>query len=186
MVWSVPEARHSLSDIRALQLDTPAGGHVRLDQVANVQIAPEPNAIVHENLSRRLDVTANVRGRDLGAVAGDVERAVHSVAMPLGYHAEILGEWTERQAAQQQLLGFAGWRPSPYSAPLHLVRHPRTSGADLPDTAVRPGRRDSGDVRQRSRLSLGSLVGFFTILGIAARNGIMLISHYQHLERGGG
>jgi Cu/Ag efflux pump CusA len=157
---------------------------VRLDQVANVEIAPEPNAIVHENLSRRLDVTANVRGRDLGAVAGDVERAVHSVAMPLGYHAEILGEWPERQAAQQQLLGFAGL--AAVAVFLLLFTSFGTFGPAALIFLTLPFALVGGILATYASdrvVSLGSLVGFFTILGIAARNGIMLISHYQHLER---
>ncbi|HEU5433457.1 MAG TPA: efflux RND transporter permease subunit, partial [Thermomicrobiales bacterium] len=184
MVWSAPDARHSLTDIQGLLLDTPAGGHVRLDHVADVQIAPEPNALVHENLSRRLDVTANVRGRDLGAVSGDVERAVNSVAMPLGYHAEILGEWAERQAAERQLFSFAIVAAVAVFLLLQTafgnVRLAALVFLTLPSALV--GGVLAAYASDRV-ISLGSLVGFFTILGIAARNGIMLISHYQHLER---
>ncbi len=184
MVWSVPDARHSLTDIQGLQLDTPTGGHVRLDQVAKVEIAPEPNAIVHEDLSRRLDVTANVRGRDLGAVAGDVERAVHGVSMPLGYHAEILGEWAERQTAQRQMFSFAGLAAIAVFVLLYTSFGNFGLAAliflTLPSALV--GGVLAAYAGDRV-ISLGSLVGFFTILGIAARNGIMLISHYQHLER---
>ena len=68
MVWSTPETRHSLNSVRDLLLDTPDGGHVRLGDVADVRIAPAPNIIKRENASRRIDVHANVRGRDLGSV----------------------------------------------------------------------------------------------------------------------
>jgi Cu/Ag efflux pump CusA len=184
VVWGTPETRHSLTSIRELLIDTPTGRHVRLAQVADVRIRPTPNVIKREGVSRRIDVGANVRGRDLVAVAGDVKQRLEQVAFPLGYHAELLGEYAERQAADRRMLGFAGaaavgifllllmalrsWRLAAVSfvtLPVALV------GGVLAAYAV------GGTV------SLGSLVGFFTVMGIAVRNGIMLISHYQHLER---
>src|SRR5436309_1757683 len=63
-VWSVPEARSSLTGIRELPIDLPRGGHVQLQQVADVSIRPTPNVIEHENLHRRIGVKANVRGRE--------------------------------------------------------------------------------------------------------------------------
>ena len=103
-VWSTPETRHSLDDIRNLLLDTPRGEHVRLADVAKVNIVPAPNVIEREGQSRKIDVSANVRGRDLGSVAGDVEIAIESVSFPLGYHAELVGEYAEREAASRNLV----------------------------------------------------------------------------------
>ncbi|MDQ4059289.1 MAG: efflux RND transporter permease subunit, partial [Actinomycetota bacterium] len=183
-VWGRLGTRRSLSDVRNLLLDTPDGGHVRLEKVADVKVAPTPNVINREDASRRIDVGANVRERDLGSVVQDVEAALDEIDFPLGYHAEMLGEYAERQAAQRRLLTFAivaalgiflllltsfsSWRLAAFSfvtLPMALV------GGVL---AAYLG----GGV-----ISLGSLVGFFTVLGIVARNGIMQISHYQHLER---
>ena len=65
-----------------------------------LEIRPTPNACEHENTSRRIDVTANVKGRDLGSVAGDVEDGVAAIAFPQEYHPKILGEYAERQAAR--------------------------------------------------------------------------------------
>jgi Cu/Ag efflux pump CusA len=179
-----PGTRQSVTDIENLLLDTPPGGYVRLGDVADVRIAPTPNQIVHENLSRRIDVSANVRGRDLGAVAGDIEKVLATVDYPLEYHAELLGEYAERQAASRRLFGFAIaaiigifflLQASFGSLRLGLV-----SFLTLPSALV-------GGVLAAwlgdGVISLGSLVGFLTVLGIAARNGIMLISHFQHLER---
>src|SRR5207253_902584 len=86
---------------------TPDGGHVRLADVADVRIVAASNVVQRENDSRRIDVGANVRGRDLGAVIGDVESRLKQIQYPLGYHAELLGEYAERQAAQNRLLAFA-------------------------------------------------------------------------------
>ena len=183
-VWAIPEARENLTSVRNMWIDTPGGGHVRLGDVASVQVKPTPNMIQRENTKRRIDVQANVRGRDLGSVVADVEARMANVTFPLGYHAELLGEWAERQAAQKRLLllaivagigilflletSFKSWR-------LGIL-----SFATLPSALV-------GGVLAAylgdGVLSLGALVGFLTILGIAARNGIMMINHFQHLER---
>ena len=184
VVWGTPETRNSLTSIRELLIDTPSGGQVRLQDVADVRIGSSITAIQHDTVSRRIDVSLNTDGRDLGAVVADVRAKLAQVSFPLEYHAELLGEYAERQAAQGRLLGFAlaalagiflllqaafgSWR----LAGLLLVTLPMALvGGVLASLA-------GGGV-----LSIGSLVGFVTVLGIAARNGIMLINHYQHLER---
>jgi CzcA family heavy metal efflux pump len=103
-VWSVPAARNSLTAIREMPIDTAGGGHVQLQQIADVRIAPTPNIVSHENLKRRLDVRANVRGRDLGSVVDDVEDRLEDVKFPLGYFPHVVGEYKERQDAQRNLL----------------------------------------------------------------------------------
>jgi CzcA family heavy metal efflux pump len=182
-VWSTPETRDSVPDLRQLLIDTPTGGHVRLEEVADVRIEPTPNVIERENRSRRIDVEANVRGRDLGSVVGDVEQALQEVQFPLEYRPELLGEYAERQAAQQRLqnfaiiaiiviffllqLSFGSWR----LAILAFVTLPLALVGGVLAAFIGGG-----------IISLGSLVGFLTVLGIAARNGIMMINHFQHLE----
>src|SRR5262249_27297854 len=103
-VWSTPGTRNSLTSIRELPIDTPDGGQVRLGDVADVSIAPAQSVIYRDNASRRIDVGANVEGRDLGAVMRDVQDRLNQVQFPLGYHAEVLGEYAERQAAQSRLM----------------------------------------------------------------------------------
>ena len=184
-VWSKPKARQSLTSIKELLIDTPKDFvHVRLDEVADVSVKPTPDSIEHEGLSRRHDVGANVRGRDLGSVVADVQRRLKDVKFPLGYRAEVLGEYAERQAAQRRLLTFSvaavigvffllltsfrSWR----LATLSFLTLPSALVGGALAVYLADG-----------VISLGSLVGFFTILGIAARNGIMMINHFQHLER---
>ena len=183
-VWSTPESRDSVTDIETLPIDTAAGGVVALGDVADVSIAPTPNSIKHEGLSRRIDVDANVAGRDLGAVIRDVEQVLAGIDFPQGTHPELLGEYAERQGAQDRLLlaavgaligillllqaSFGSTR----LAVLSFLTLPFALVGGILATAV------SG-----ATISLGSLVGFFTVLGIAGRNGIMLVNHFQHLER---
>src|SRR6185295_2769768 len=106
-VWSTPATRTSLTSIRNLPIDTPGGGYVRLGDVADVRIAPAQSVIYRDNASRRIDVSANVEGNDLSAVMAEVNNRLQQVPFPLGYHAEVLGEFAERQAAQSRLLLFA-------------------------------------------------------------------------------
>ncbi len=183
-VWSTPATRSNLTSIRELLIDTPRGSKVRLADVADISLKPAPNVIEREGDSRKVDVSANVRGRDLGSVARDVEDVLKSLKFPLGYHAEVLGEYTERQAAQQNLLlsgivavlviffllqtSFGNWR-------LAILTF-----CTLPWALV--GGLFAAYFFGGGMISLGSLVGFLTILGIATRNGIMMISHFQHLE----
>ena len=187
-VWSTPETRASVTSIRDLLIDTPTRGHVRLGQIADVRIRPTPNVIERVGQSRKINVSANVKGRALGAVAKDVERAVQGVQLPLGYHVEVLGENAERKAAEQRLLivglvavaaiffllytSFENWR-------LALLTF-----STLPWALV--GGLLAAFFTNGGILSLGSFVGLLTILGIATRNGIMMISHFQHLEEAEG
>jgi Cu/Ag efflux pump CusA len=185
-VWSLPETRHSVDDIGNMLIDTPSGEKIHLSEVAEVRIAPTPNAIKREGASRRLDVDANVGGRALSSVISDFEKALdEKVEFPLGFHAELLGEDAERKSAQDQLgtygilsavavffilfAAFGTWRLATLS---FLTLPSALVGGVLAVYFFGDG-----------VLSLGSLVGFLTVFGIAARNGIMLITHYQHLER---
>jgi len=182
-VWSKPDTRDSLTDIRALPIDT-ASGVVRLDQVAVVRVEPAASSISRVNATRKIDVTTNVEGRDLGSVGHDIEERLEDVHMPIGFNAEVLGENKERKSSQGRLLlfgsgamlviflllqtSFGSWRLATLSfltLPMALVGG--ALAAYFTDGI----------------LSLGSLVGFYTVFGIAARNGILMINHFQHLER---
>jgi Cu/Ag efflux pump CusA len=183
-VWSIPEARDSLTDIKKLPVDTPDGGHVQLHEVADVRVAPTPNVIHHESLKRRFDVDANVRGRDLGSVYADVEAALTKIDFPHEYYPELLGEYTERLAVERKMLIFAIIAGIVIFFLLHTsfksMRLATLSFVLLPSALV-GGVLASylGD----GIISLGSIVGFLTVLGISARNGILMINHFQHLER---
>ncbi len=184
VVWGQPHVRGDFAALRGLLVETSNGGHARLSDVAELEIAPTPNAIKREDASRRIDVTCNVVDRPLGDVVREVEEKLKSVPFSNGYHPEILGEWAERQAAQERL----GWLSLAALAGILVVllsdfkslRVTLLLALTLPFALIGGviAAWLSGGV-----LSLGSLVGFVTVLGIAARNGILLVSHYRHLER---
>ncbi|MFI8763401.1 efflux RND transporter permease subunit [Streptomyces sp. NPDC053792] len=183
VVWSTPETRGNVAAISRLPIDTPTGATVPLGDVAQVFIEPQPNVIARENGSRHLDVNASVSGRSLSAVVSDVDKAIASTDFPRGYHTELLGEHQERQAAQRVLfysaifaalaifvllqVSFRSWR----LALLSFLTLPMALVGGVLAVWIAGG-----------NITLGSLVGFFTVLGIAARNGILMINHFQHLE----
>ncbi len=183
-VWSVPEARNSISDIKEMLIDIPGGGHIQLQEVADVYVAPTPNVINREHQMRRIDVGGSAKGRPLGDVYADVQAALTTIQFPQEYYPVLLGEYTERQKAQSTLM----WVSVIAAIGIFLllvtsfgsVRLATLSFLTLPSALV-------GGVLAAwlgdGLISLGSLVGFLTILGIAARNGIMLIEHFQHLEK---
>ena len=107
VVWGVPNVRLDPAAVRALPIDTPTGLQVRLGDVADVLVVPAPNEIRRENASRRLDITCNVKDRDLGSVAREVEEKVRAIPFDREYHPEFLGEHTARQEATRRLYALA-------------------------------------------------------------------------------
>jgi CzcA family heavy metal efflux pump len=183
VVWGVPKCRDDLTSILALPLDTPNGVQVRLSDVADVLVVPMPNEIKREAASRRLDITCNVQGRDLGAVAAEIEAKVRGLKFDAGYHPEFLGEEAARRESTRRLgllgvMALLGVMLVIYSD-FQFLRLTLIVAFTLPFALVGGG---LGVMLTGGVVSLGSLVGFVTVLGIAARNGIMLVSHYRHLE----
>jgi Cu/Ag efflux pump CusA len=186
-VWGVERVRGDLGALREIPIDAPSGAQVPLGDVAEVAIVPAPNEIKREGASRRLDVTCNVEGRDLGSVARDIEEKVRALAFEPGYHPEFLGEYAAAEASRNRLLWLGALALVGILLLLHVdfrsLRLTLLVFLTLPFALIGGvlGALLGGGV-----LSLGSLVGFVTVLGIAARNGILLISHYRHLEEGEG
>lgn len=183
-VWGVPAIRRDPDALGRLLIDTPSGGSVPLATVADVVIAPTLNEITREGATRKLDVTCNVRGRDLGAVARDIQTRLALIRFPAEHRAAVLGEYAARTTASRRLLTMAGLVLIGILLLLYTdFQSPRLTllvFSSLPFALI------GGVVAvllTGGVLSLGSLVGFVTVLGIAGRNGIMLLSHYRHLER---
>ena len=183
VVWGEESLRGDISSLRNIRISTPNGGDVPLGEVAELRIAPSPNIIQRENASRRIDVACDVKGRDLGTVAREIEAKVRGMEFERGYHPEFLGEYAARQASQNRLFALAGL--SLVGILLLLYTDFRSLRLALLVFASFPFALVGGVIAAfltGGVLSLGSLVGFVTVLGIAARNGIMLVSHYRHLE----
>ena len=182
-VWTAPEWRHSLSTLQNMLIDTPTGDRVRLSEVADISIQPSPNVIKREASSRRMDVQANVAKRDLESVAKDVQNRLDKIQFPIGYRAVLQGEYTELKAARARIL--LGTALALVSILLLLQLTFRSWTLALLTFLTLPFALAGGVLAAYVAggvVSLGSLVGFLTVLGIAARNGIMMICHFQHLE----
>lgn len=182
-VWGTPEVRSDLSTLRSMMIHIPSGGLVPLSEVADVYIAPTPNQITRELASRYIEVTCNARGRDLGSVARDIEQRIRRIEFDRGYHPEFLGEYETQQASKRRifsmsLLAIIG---------IFLILFTDFGSLRLAVLVILglPFALIGGVLSvlfTGGILSLGSLIGFITVLGIAARNSIMLISHYKHLQ----
>jgi Cu/Ag efflux pump CusA len=187
VVYGTPATRHSVTSLQDLLIDTPSGGHVMLKDVANVRIVPAVTEIHRDAVARRIDVTASVNGRDLAAVAADIEEGLRQVDFPLEYRAELLGEYAVRQQAQQRVLAFAiaggiciflllqAYFRSWTLASLVFVSLP----AALTGGVVAILATGGGIV------SFGSIVGLIAVLGMAVRNTLLLVGRYQYLEQQG-
>jgi CzcA family heavy metal efflux pump len=186
VVWFDPESRSNLETIAQTLISTPSGARVPLGQLARVKRATGPNTINRENVSRRIVVQANVQGRDLNSIVTDLQQRMAGVqrAWPAGYYVEYGGQFESQQSAMRRILllgsftvvaiflalfvALGSWKLAlqvMVNLPLALV------GGVLAVYVT-------GGV-----LSVASLVGFITLFGIATRNGIMMLTHYQHLER---
>jgi CzcA family heavy metal efflux pump len=183
-VYSTPEYRHSVQSIYDLPIDTPRHGQVRLADLASVKLVSTPNAVERWQMKRKIDVRANVRGRDLGSVVADARAKLATISFPEGYHQEMLGEYQEREAAGRRMR----WLIVLSMVGIFLILQAAVNDwglafigfISLPAALV-------GGVLSAwlgdGIISLGSIVGFLTVLGVVARNGIMLLTHFQHLER---
>ncbi|MGH2630196.1 MAG: efflux RND transporter permease subunit, partial [Actinomycetota bacterium] len=185
-VWGAEEIRESEADVENLLIDTPADGLVPLGQIAKVRIVPNEAAIRHESVESYVDVGAGVSGRDVGAVAGDVEAALAQITFPLEHHAKVLGGFEEDAAARSRVIAiavaaligiflllqaaFASWR----LALLAFLALPMALAGGAVAVLL-----DGGDV------TLGSVAGFVAVLGLAVRGVVVLIRHYQELQREG-
>jgi len=187
VVWGTPEIRQNLTDIENLLIDRPGGGHVRLGDVAGVNVRPTPSVISHDATSRSLDVGASISGRSLADVTADIETRLQDVEFPLEHHAEVLADQAEQRAAEGRMLSFAiaaaigiflllqaafgSWR----LASVVFLALPMALVGGVLAAFITGG-----------EISLGSLMGFFAALGIAARHAIATTGRYRHLERNEG
>jgi Cu/Ag efflux pump CusA len=180
IVQGVPETHQTISDVKNLLIDTAGGSHVRLGDVADVRITDRPIAIDREAVSRFLDVEANVSG-NVGDVAADVEERLQGSVFPLEYHAEVLDNATSGAGIDWlivlsvALAAFLLMQAAFWSFRLALVAF-----LTLP-VALAGGVLAA--LINGSELSLGALVGLLALLGIAARNALLFMRHFQNLER---
>ncbi|MGO4584429.1 efflux RND transporter permease subunit [Arthrobacter sp. 2RAF6] len=182
IVKGIPSTRNSLTSVRELLIDTPGGGHVRLGDVAQVNMVGNEAVILHDDTSRRIDVKAEIQGRALNDVQQDIEKGVQQLQFPLSYHAEILTQYAEQQNSARWL-----WLLAAVAAAGILVLLQTALGSWRLGAAVFLGLITalSGGVLAAQMTgginSLISLPAFSAVLGIAVRGSILLIRHARSL-----
>jgi CzcA family heavy metal efflux pump len=183
VVWGTPKIRNDIPGVRRLLINTPGGGHVRLGQVADVRIAANPSVIQRHSVSRYVDVAANVEGRSVGAVANDIRAALKKVEFPIEFHAEVLTT-NDQPGGRLAALGvaaaigiflllqaaFGSWR---LAALAFLVLPLGVTGGLL--AALLDG----------GALSFGSYAGLLALLGLSARNTVLLIHDFRRRQAEG-
>ena len=188
-VWVGVEesARNSLDAIRNLPIATPAGAMLNLGDVATVAYGKGANVVNREDVSRLIVVSANVSGRDLGSVVGDIQRTVErSIKLPTGYAIRYGGQFESEERATASLviysviaavviallmwLAVKSW-PATLTI---LINLPLALVGGLAAVLL------SGGV-----LSVASLIGFITLFGVAVRNGLLLVDNYNRRHAAG-
>ena len=166
-----------------LPIDTPTGAVVPVRLLADVRREQGPNMVLRENVQRRIVISSNVAGRDLGSVVTDIQAAVaQAVPMPMGYRVEYGGQFESEEAASQRLLGLGVLVIAGLFMLLVLAfgraRDAVVVMVNLPLALIGGvvGVFLAGGV-----LNVATTIGFITLFGIATRNGIMLISHIRNL-----
>ena len=178
-----PSVQADFDRLVDLPIDTPNGGQVPIRLLADVRREMGPNMVLRENVQRRLVVSSNVAGRDLGSVVEDMRSAVaETVPMPAGFRVEYGGQFESEQSASQRLL-LLGVAVVAGLFMLLVLAVGRTRDAllimlNLPLALIGGA---AGVFLSGGILSVASIIGFITLFGIATRNGIMLVTHIQHL-----
>jgi Cu/Ag efflux pump CusA len=184
IVKGTPATRRDVAAVRDLLIDKPDGGHVRLGDVAEVRVAQTPAVIKRDAVSRYLDIEADVSGRSLGDVANDIENRLQDVSLPLEYHAEVLQEATSNEINTARMVAFG--LAAAIAAFLLLqaaFRSWRLAALAFLTLPVALVGGAVGALIDGAELSLGALIGLLALFGIATRNGLVLIRHFQTLER---
>jgi CzcA family heavy metal efflux pump len=183
-----PASSADFERIGDLPVDTPAGGSVPVRLLADVRREEGPNMILRENVQRRIVISANVAGRDLGSVIDEIRTAIaRAVPMPSGYRVEYGGQFESQQTASRRLL-LLGVGVVAGLFMLLVLAFGRARDAvlimvNLPLALIGGV---AGVFLAGGVLSVASIIGFITLFGIATRNGIMLVSHIQHLMQSEG
>ena len=184
VVWGAPKSRQHITNIRELLIDTPDNGHVRLADVADVRVVPTPAVIEREAVSRRIDIRADVAGRSGGAVMRDVKEQLRKIEFPLEYHPVLLGAYEERQAARWgTLIAALAAAIGVYLLLQACFQSWGLASLLFASLLVAPLGSVLAMLAAGGTVLLGSLAAGLAVLGIAVRQGIWLINHYQRLER---
>ena len=181
LVLRLPDGRRSPQDLAATLIDTPAG-RLPVSAIATVEETDGPNQIGRENGRRRIVVYANTDGSDMGKVIENIRGVIARTSLPPGTFVSLEGQFQAQEQAMNLIVGLS----LVSLAMIFLVLYARYKSAVLAGIVmVNIPLALIGSVVAMwlagVSLSVASMVGFITLAGIAARNGILKISHYINL-----
>ena len=183
LLRTTDEERSNIENIRNTMIDTPEGNLIPLQQIASIESTTAINSVWHENTQRRIVISCNVQGRDLGTTVKEIQETLaKEVALPEGYFLEFGGQFESQQSASKLILILSVF--SIAGIFLVLYSHFKSSRMVLQIMLNVPLALIGSVVAVMltgGTFSIATLVGFITLTGIASRNGIMMISHYIHL-----
>ncbi len=175
----------SLQTVGDVLVDTPVGPKIPLKALARISQDRGPNFISRENVQRKIVVMCNVADRDLNGVVGDIRRAIaEHVKLPAGYYVEYGGQFESAEQTTRILSILGVLVVLGIGFLLHVVfRSMRDALLIMVNLPLALIGAVAGVLLAGGELSVASLIGFITVFGIAARNGIMMVSHIRHLQR---
>ena len=182
-----PTSRADVDQIKRLQVADPQGRMIPITQLADIIVEEGPAQISRENIHRKINIEANVRGRDLGGFVADVQRAIASdVTLPTGYYVEYGGQFENLQRASSRLVVVV-----PVALFLIFVLLYTTFNAAIPAMLIYiniPIAATGGIVALFLRgmpFSISAAVGFIALFGVAVLNGVVMVSYFIELRKQG-
>ena len=179
------DLRDEMEKIRNLMIDTSDGKKIPLNYIAEVRSAMGPNTISRENVKRKIVISANVADRDLRSVVNDIQARVDKdIKLPEGYHLEYGGQFESEQAASRTLLLTSLMSIAVIFLLLyHEFRSVKESAIILINLPLALIGGVFALLMTTGEVSIPAIIGFISLFGIATRNGMLLISHYNHLQQ---
>ena len=177
--------RDEMEKIRNLMIDTGDGQKIPLNYVAEIRSAMGPNTISRENVKRKIVISANVADRDLRSVVNDIQAQVDAqIKLPEGYHIEYGGQFESEQAASRTLALTSFMSIVVIFLLLyHEFRNVKESAIILINLPLALIGGVFALLITTGEVSITAIIGFISLFGIATRNGMLLISHYNHLQQ---
>ena len=180
------DARGSIDQVASLMIDSPKG-KIPLSAVADVRSTAGPNSINRENVSRRIVISANVEGRDLRGVVNDIMREVdEEIDLPEGYYVNYGGQFESEASASRTLLIVSllalviiflllyGQYHNAVQSGIILLNMPLALIGGILILRLTSG-----------EMNIPAIIGFISLMGIATRNGMLLMSRYDTLRQEG-
>ena len=185
VVRAADSDRGSMERIKDLMIDTPDGGKIPLTEVAEVKSTTGPNTINRENVKRKIVVSANASGRDLRSVVNDIQARIDkNIKLPEGYHIEYGGQFESEQSASRTLMLASAVSIVIMFLLLYLqFRNALESGVILLNLPLALIGGVFALCLTTGEVSIPAIIGFISLFGIATRNGMLLISRYNTLQR---